>query len=386
MKLNVSLETLFWKLVLIFPITTLMTKYFGMLNQILLAIIFAILLYLVFGTGKIKKEALILLSVVFFNHVYALVNTTFPVKNGNTLYYFIFWIMYYILVISRLRGLKKFVLNEKKYICNIIHICCLMLFVSMLLPSSYASGYFESFTGNSSRTCPVAVFILTLILVAVKIYGKKKYICYSIFPMYCFLMGDSRTYLGVGIMLFLIVIYYFFDNKRNFYFSLIPMVLLLTLLILSSSIMDRFTDALNYTGNYSLSKYYDFWGVLTSGRSIFWVDMLKAFWNTNWMHKLFGNGFHFVYTVREFWAHNDFIQIVLTFGFLGLFTYLWTIRGMFKKILFNRKKCPKFIMILMFLIWLVNCFFNMFYVYMCALLPFPIMLMAVDNDRDTLEA
>lgn len=385
MKLNVKTEALFWRLVLIFPITTLVTKYFSMLNQILLAVTFVVLLYLVFGTGIIKTEAFVLLCVMVFNHVYALANTTFPVKNSNTLYYFMFWIMYYILVMARLDGMRKFVFDEERYICNIIRICCLMLFVSMLLPSSYASGYFESFTGNSARTCPVAVFILTLILVAIKIYGKKKYIYFSIFPMYCFFMGDSRTYLGVGLMLFLIVLYYFYGNKRNFYYSLIPMILILALLVASSSVMNRFTNALDYTGN-TLSKYYDFWGVVTSGRSVFWVDMLDAFWKTDWMHKLFGNGFHFVYTVRNFWAHNDFIQLLLTFGFLGLVTYLWTICGLFKQILLHihKKSYPKFIVVLMFLIWLVNCFFNMFYVYMCALLPFPIMLLVVDNDRHTL--
>lgn len=116
--------------------------------------------------------------------------------------------------------------------------------------------------------------------------------------MYCFFMGDSRTYLGVGLMLFLIVLYYCYDNKRNFYYSLIPMILILALLVVSSSVMNRFTNALDYTGN-TLSKYYDFWGVVTSGRSVFWVDMLDAVWKTDWMHKLFGNGFNFVYTVRN---------------------------------------------------------------------------------------
>ena len=317
---------------------------------------------------------------MLFDHLYALDKTVFPVRNSNTLYYFAFWIMYYILISAKRMELKRFIYCEDRYICNVIKICCAMIFISMLLPSSYSSGYFESFTGNSSRTCPVAVFVLTLILVAVKIYKKKQYVFFSAFPLFCFFMGDSRTYLGVGLMLFLVVLYYFFENKRNFYYSLIPTALILVLIVISSSIMNRFINSLDYAGN-SLSNYYDFWGVLTSGRFVFWMDMLKAYWNTDWPHKLFGNGFHFVYTVRNFWAHNDFIQILLTFGTTGLMMYLWTIRGMVNKIMVHQYRYPRFIVITMYLIWLVNCFFNMFYVYMCALLPFPIMLIAVDGDR-----
>lgn len=306
-----------------------------------------------------------MICIMIFNHACAFSNTIFPVRNTNTLYYFAFWVMYYILVIARLNKLKGFILNEEKYICNIIKICCMMIFVSMLLPTSYASGYFESFTGNSSRTCPVAVFILTLILVAVKLYKKKKYMFFAAFPMFCFFMGDSRTYLGVGLMLYLVVLYYFFDNKQHFYYFLIPMTLMILLIVISSSIMNQFTSSLDYAGN-TLSRYYDFWGVLTSGRSVFWVDMLNAYWNTDWVHKLLGNGFHFVYTVRDFWAHNDFIQLLLTFGITGLMTYLWTIRGMMNKILVHCNRYPRYIVWLMGLIWLVNCFFNMFYVYMCS--------------------
>lgn len=377
--MKIKTEDFFWRLVLLFPITTLVQKYFGAINQLLFAAVFILLLYLVFRSGIIKIEAFILICIMVFNHAYAFANTIFPVKNSNTLYYFAFWVMYYILITAKLDELKKFIFEEEKYVCCIIKICCAMIFVSMLLPSSYASGYFESFTGNSSRTCPVAVLVLTLILVAVKLYRKKKYMFYVVFPMFCFFMGDSRTYLGVGLMLCLIVLYYFFDNKRHFYYSLIPMALLVLLIVISSSIMNRFKNSLDYAGN-TLSKYYDFWGVLTSGRSVFWVDMLDAYWNTDWIHKLLGNGFHFVYTVRNFWAHNDFIQLLLTFGIIGLLTYLWTIRRMINKILVHRNRYPHYIIWLMVLIWLINCFFNMFYVYMCALLPFPIMLIAVDSD------
>lgn len=115
-------------------------------------------------------------------------------------------------------------------------------------------------------------------------------------------------------MLFIIVLYYYFDEKKKFYFSLFPIIMILALVVCASSVMNRFTSAVDYTGN-TLSKYYDFWGVVTSGRSVFWVDMMDAFWSTDLIHRLLGNGFHFVYTVRNFWAHNDFIQLLLTFGF-----------------------------------------------------------------------
>ena len=124
--MKIKTEDFFWKLVLLFPITTLVQKYFGAINQLLFAAVFILLLYLVFRSGIIKIEAFVLICIMVVNHAYAFANTIFPVKNSNTLYYFAFWIMYYILITARLDELKEFIFKEEKYVCCIIRICCVI--------------------------------------------------------------------------------------------------------------------------------------------------------------------------------------------------------------------------------------------------------------------
>lgn len=106
MKINI--EKLFWRLILLFPITTLVQKYFRAVNQFLFAIVFVLLMYLVFRKGIIQMEAFVLICIMLFNHLYALDKTIFPVRNSNTLYYFAFWIMYYILISAKRIELKRF--------------------------------------------------------------------------------------------------------------------------------------------------------------------------------------------------------------------------------------------------------------------------------------
>lgn len=371
-NLRININDLLYKLLLLFPITTLLQSFISIINVLLFALVTVCLIYLLLKK-PIKKAMFILIVLVIINHLFALSYTVFPkINNMNTLYYYMFWILFCVYVCVDYDHFVNFFEKSKAYVCKILTLLVCIMGISIFVPSSYASGYFKSFSGSSARVCSVAIFMMTLILLAVKFYNEKQYAKYIVVPIYCIVMGDSRTYLVVGIILLFILLWNYFDKKKYFYYSLIPIAILGAVVIISTNIMDKMLVSLDYQDN----AYYNAIEVFTSGRSTFWVDMLKAYWNSGNIHRLLGDGFHFVYTIRTFWAHNDFVQLLLTFGLLGLFTYLWSIRVMVRT--FTRGgEAPWFIVLAAYILWFFNAFFNMFYVYMCASISFPILLMTI---------
>ena len=67
------------------------------------------------------------------------------------------------------------------------------------------------------------------------------------------------------------------------------------------------------------------------------------------------------------WAHNDFLNILITHGAFGLILYLYTCASSIKT-LSNKAMLTTFSIAVVAVIWFFNAFFNMFYTYMCAFL------------------
>ena len=125
--------------------------------------------------------------------------------------------------------------------------------------------------------------------------------------------------------------------------------------------------------------------VFTNGRSDFWRRDIEAFQEQPIVNQMFGCGFNFVRIVngavvgtseRGIWAHNDFIQILATYGYTGLILYLINMRVMFKKMI--NHKIPFFIGAVLLMIWLFNAVFNMYFTYTCSMIALPISLMVCD--------
>lgn len=370
-RMDINMNTMFYKLILLMPSTTLLQGLVGQINTIVFGIIAIDLLFLTLKK-PIRRKIFFLFCVVILNHIYALIHTNFSgINNMNTLYYYAFWILFSMYICSDYDNVVEFINENEGFVCLSLKLSIIIMMLSALVPSSYSSGYFKSFSGSSARACSVAIFMMTMILLITKVYKKKNYIWFSLVPIYCVVMGDSRTYLGVSAMLLIIMLWSYFDNKKYFYLSLLPIIAVGIAVVLSTNIMNKMESAVAGESNY-----YSAMEIFTSGRNTFWMDMLTAWWKTGWMHRLFGDGFHFVYTIRTFWAHNDFIQLLLTFGITGLLTYLISIKWMIS-MFFSKENIKWFIVLLACLLWLFNAFFNMFYVYMCACTSFPFLLFAI---------
>ena len=381
---------LYLKMLLLFPIFTLFQSFSGLgwLNRILFMLTVLVQMVLQFKKARLKRNWFFVLSILLLTHIYALFQTQFPLYNENLLFYFFFWTILAMYFSSTVNETDALLQNNIPFIKRIIWIWSLIVGISILISSSYmrnnawgGSSYFVSITGSTFRLAPTALMISTLVTVYFCYTKNKKSIVYMIIPLYCFLMCGSRTYLGVGALVILLYWYLYTTNTKKLYFwlTLAPVAVLFVYLVMNTAAMDKIL-ATTFTSN----SYFDYWGTITNGRSIFWRLDLQQFFKQNIMNKLLGCGFNYSYVVTEqfytsaHWAHNDFIEVLLNFGFTGLGLYLYTVFVLLKSYI-SKEHFSITIIALCILIWFLNAFFNMFYTYTCSMVCYPLMLAAVKH-------
>lgn len=379
-------EKLYFQLLLLFPVFTLFQSisFLGWINKALLVGVILLQLTSQFENFKVKKKWLGILITLLIVHVYALTQTKFPLYNSNMLFYFGFWMLLVIYFLDFPDRVCDALASNLTYIKYIVIIWNIIVGISALFPSSYVvnktwgSGrYFVSIVGDPFRLAPSGLMITTLVLVLFCFRKNKKDLVFLFIPMYTFLMCGSRTYLGVGLLVVLAFWYIYCEKKSLFYLSLTPLVGIFIFLILHSAAWAKINSTVFSTSNY-LGKL----GTITNGRTIFWVIELQCFFRENILNQFLGCGFNYDYRVTEMyyssahWAHNDFISILLNFGYVGLIIYLISVWKLLKEFVF-KVKLPFIVTVLIILIWFINAFFNMFYTYTCSMVCFPILLISL---------
>ena len=155
------------------------------------------------------------------------------------------------------------------------------------------------------------------------------------------------------------------------------------IVVLNSSMGDKFLSSVTE------HAYQDPMGVFTSGRSNFWARDLDAYNEQPFINRLLGCGFNFIRITngavvgtaeRGIWAHNDFIQIVITYGYIGLIFYLINMLSMFRTLIGGR--LPRLINVSLFMIWFFNAMFNMYFTYTCSMIALPVTYIACNIYRE----
>lgn len=387
MKVSIA-NQLYIKLILLFPIFTLFQSYIGFLNKFFFTLLLGIQISLIIKK-RISKKSFMIIMIFILLEIWALLNTKLPLYNLNDMFYLPFMIMYFEYYIYNTEELIDELKNHGYFIKRVIYLWNFLVLISIILPSSYVTTaewgenrYFQSFTNSPFRLCPTVLFILTLVLVIMRLEKNRKFIIWCFIPMFCLFASGSRIYFGIGLLLFMIIWYRYFYHKSSFWLSLIPVTFIIIIIFLNSSIMNKFAYTM-----YTKDSYFDFWGTITNGRSIFWAAELNAFSKSSIMHKLFGNGFNYVYDVNylavhsKIWAHNDFLQVLMNYGYVGLAMYLISVRRLLRHYLRSISKKDTILVVLAIGIWFFNAFFNMFYTYFCCVLSFPLLMIIVKYDR-----
>ena len=355
--------------------------YIKFINRTVFGIAFLLLVALFFQKCFLKIRYIFMLLIAAFSVIIALMYTNGYIYNFNMPMYYLFWILYAVYVSANTQSFMRNLFEDQKFIISATKLWCIITTICMFIPNCYVtmsdgSRGFVAFAGvdvasGANRLCPVALFVLTMIYICMSCYKKKEMIYYSIPCLYVFFMGGSRTYFAVGCALFVVCLYNFFDKKVYFYLTILPVIMIGFMLVNISAMGTRIEE-----NTWTSNSYGDYWFILTSGRSKFWVTMLTAYKNQPWINKLLGNGFNFTVDTAGHWGHNDFIEIICSHGIIGLCLYLYSFSVIFK-ITIRKVKLPIIINLLVVFIWLFNAFFNMFYTYIYAAIPYPILLCGV---------
>lgn len=367
-----SILDLYLGLICIFPITTMLID-----GTILNKIIFVLLFFLhmiSYYQSPIKRNTVIMLLILAIHYVFTVCATNFPMVNSNMLFYFPYFMMYTYFVCDNMDLVWNWLCQRWKYLKYIVWIWSLVVGISIFIPNCYyvkegGELYFGSWVNTIFRLGPTAMFVQILVIVLQVMKKLKFSILYMIIPMYCVLMGSSRTYLVIGFCLFVICWYLTCRNRKIFWWTIIPVGLIFLVLVMLSTIGDKIAFTLDET------QYGDFWFRISSARSVLWEQDLTAWYQMPVINQLLGCGLNLTYDVSGRWGHNDLIELLCGCGLLGVVEYMCAVRKSLKVIYF-KTAVPGIVKVCAVTVWLFNAFFNMHYTYFCAMLSYPFLLMA----------
>lgn len=360
-------------LICLFPLMTTMTGG-GAANKVMFALLL-MLQGILFVSRPVKRRTLIMLMLLCLNYLVMLSQTVFPLSNYNLLAYYPFFLLYTCFVCDNRQRIIRWFLLHGQFLIRVVVVWCAMVGISFFLPGCYqvkegGKLYFGSFCKDIFRLGPSAVFIQILILLRITLHGKKRAFAFMLIPMACYLMGSSRTYLVVGFFLLVTGWYLVCGKGKWFWATVIPLTVLLIGLVMVSALGNKIAYTLDE------GQYGDFWFRITSSRSYLWSRYLRAWWETPLLNKLLGNHLEFTLVTAQRWAHNDFLEILCSFGVLGLLQY-----GAAMGLLFcsgwDGCKVPGVLKLCTGMVWLFNAMFNMHYVYFCAMLGYPFLVFAL---------
>ena len=364
------------KSILLFPILTVLQgiSFLNLINKIWMGVVILELI-ISFKDLKYKKIDFFVFIITIIIHIIALVYTKDTIYNINTIFYLLFWVFFYIFCARNEKNIKEFFYNNIKYLKIIVISWTTIVLISTMFKSSFVSGAFVSFSGTSFRLMPTVLVICALIFYLINITNNKKYYVLLLLPIFCAFMGFSRVYFGIFILFMMCFIYLKVKNKLLIIMLLSFFTIFSIVIIPKTSIGEKFNRT-----SYTETSYYDFWGTITSGRSVFWEIDINSFNKLPLVNQFVGNGYNYVFDINEqlhgnkIWAHNDIINLLMNFGYIGVTIYLYAICILLKT--FLKKSIPFPVRFIYLLAIFINSNLNMSYTYLCAMISYPIFLIA----------
>jgi hypothetical protein len=206
-------------------------------------------------------------------------------------------------------------------------------------------------------------FVYYLSIFSYFIASRKKYFL-------LFLPLLLVAFIGTRTGLILVVISIFAGLNFNFSYRLLVKYFLLLIFTVSICIV-----AINFFGNNIITTFFKsysdiFDGInlsfdiqdtesvkITSGRNLLLLNGLSEVFNSNWMVNLIGRGprssygFNDLYLGLDVWFHNDFMEVLFSFGLVNFLLYLFSI------LYFSVKMKSKYIFVFILFSAMVNGFY-----------------------------
>lgn len=355
---------------------------FDLVNKGIMGVLCLLILAVLFVKRQ-SKLSVFLLVILMLLHVIALAFPISPKEGIATYFMYAFWGLFWIYVSNNSEDFARAAKRGQRILRGALLLWTLATAVSFFLPFCYKPGwgggrYFTSFTTDSFEVAPIAMLMLAINILLYKIDGdRRRALLLAVVPVACVFMAGTRTYLAVVILEFVLLLHMVIKSKRAFVASVAVAVVIFVALAMVSNIGQKFESAMLDTNNISV-----FLDVFTNGRSEFWAIDMQAFFDSNPFCIAFGHGFSFVYDLNQqaigvrLYAHNDFINVLLGFGVLGLVVYLATFMPV---VLLVRRRAGRPLCLLFLAMWLLNAFFNMIYVYVAAVIAMGMLAIALSS-------
>lgn len=387
---KIKIDELLFKLIIFFPISTILQG-IGIFNSLNKILIFIILILLIAKNIKndVKIKTVSSLFALVVVYLFSFLFTYKKLDNMNDIFYFGIWVLYFLYLKENHYKFKELLKKYNQYIFNIIFLWNIITFISFFFKISYNNNwggelYFKSFSNSEHRFASTCIFVIALNWIVAREKKRRKYMLFSVIPFIGIYLSGARTYLGV-IFIFILCIYYLMCEKKIiFYMTLMPIIILLIVIVAITPMGKKFIQTTN-------DGYNGFWATVTNSRSIFWKADIDAFENLNFLQRFVGNGYNFVYDVNEeavrsrIYAHNDIINVLLTYGYIGVVLYLFVFLE-YSKFVFKCSESAKIVKYGYYFIWLFNAMFNMVYTYIGATFSLPFILYSlVDFEKDVVK-
>ena len=353
---------------------------FDLANKAIMAL-FCCLVFVLFCWEQQSHGTYLILAITALAHVIAFAFPISPFEGIATYFMFAFWILFWLYLV---RNIDTFLENvrEMRHVLHVVLVSwCVVVFVSLFLPFCYKLGwggerYFTSFTTDSFEIAPVAMFMLAVDIILYRMEGgDARALALSVVPMTCVFAAGTRTYLIVVCIEFALLLRMMIKGNGTYFLVLCVFALVAFSLASVTNIGAKFASSTFDTGEIKV-----FLEVFTNGRSEFWPADWNAFLQSDWFCRLFGHGFSFVYELNQhvvgarLYAHNDFINVLLNFGLIGMGLYLCAFVPAVKLLWGRGGRVPCLLFVFM---WLFNAFFNMIYVYAVAVIATGILCAAL---------
>lgn len=327
-------------------------------------------LVILFCIKRQDKSSWLILALTAAMHIFEFAYPVSQKESFTTYLMYAVWVIFFLYLQNNYGSFFDAANKQQAAINFTVIIWEFIVIVSAFFPSSYEhtwgeGSYFISFSNTSFELAPAASLIFALVIFCYACDGNaRKAVLLSAVPVVCSFASGSRTYLVV-ITLEVLILAMMIIKSRLAFIAFIVIALIAGIGLLSmTNIWTKFANAFQYSNDSS-----SFWSVFTSGRDAFWRADMDAFGKGGMVNQLFGYGFSFVYEVNEsyfgnrIYAHNDFINILLTFGWAGLIPYFFAFG---KCVLMFGRQMERGFLFSILAIWLFNAVFNMTYVYMNA--------------------
>lgn len=360
---------------------------FSQINQ-LFVLLYASLLLLWLIRNALNRTSYIEILFGLLLTCLSIAMTTWPFNKSGTIPYYVLCLLSLVVFSQNPNSLLDEIDRSQKYLRVLLFVWCAIVAASVPFASSWqisetGQKYFVSITGSPFQLMPTALMMTAVAGCLLRISSSKPVLFSLAVPFYVAFSSGSRTYFALISVVLLITLARCVTGKG------MRLVIFCALLIVGLGIYSQSgaSKKFGYVTGQGLEYSSSLINSITSGRWDMWRYEVKSFASSDIFHQLLGNGFDHIYQVNrqavgvELWAHNDFLNILITYGVIGLTLYLIVCMSAVY-VLARRLNLSKSMVAVLFLVWLFNAIFNMFYTYMCAFLSFPIVAICLSDPVD----